>query len=305
MELTSVFKEMVMLLLLVLVGFTAQKMWKAGAEVNRVLAKVTMEVLSPCLILSSALQTDAEMTALELLIFVGCTAISLVIVFALSVASVGVMRLKDNAAATSQFAILFGNAGYFGFPIIAILYGVNGLFYSAVFHLIYAIAPYTLGVAILSGGKGVKFDPKVFLTAPVFSSMLAIAVFLLKINIPPVVSDAIGTLGSAAIPISMLMVGISMAGMNFREAFGDWRVYVISLVRLAVVPLAVWFVLHFLMSNKEQLGALVVLCSMPAAVMTVMLSVQYGRDEKIGAKIVLVSTLMSAFSIPMLFYALT
>lgn len=67
--------------------------------------------------------------------------------------------------------------------------------------------------------------------------------------------------------------------MRFKQIFGSWRIYALSALKLAAVPLLAYAVLRHVLTNEFALCVLTVLLCMPIATNTTILSYQYGADE--------------------------
>ncbi len=98
----------------------------------------------------------------------------------------------------------------------------------------------------------------------------------------------------------MLIVGCSLAQMRFKQIFGSWRIYALSALKLAAVPLLAYAVLRHVLTNEFALCVLTVLLCMPIATNTTILSYQYGADETAASSGVFVSTLLSLLTIPLM-----
>ena len=68
------------------------------------------------------------------------------------------------------------------------------------------------------------------------ATLVSIVFFLGQIPFPQLVADTVQTLGGATVPLSMLIIGISLSRVPVKEAITDWRAYVVSLVRLILCP---------------------------------------------------------------------
>ena len=100
--------------------------------------------------------------------------------------------------------------------------------------------------------------------------------------------------------VVMLIVGCSPAQMRFKQIFGSWRIYALSALKLAAVPLLAYAVLRHVLTNEFALCVLTVLLCMPIATNTTILSYQYGADETAASSGVFVSTLLSLLTIPLM-----
>ena len=123
-----------------------------------------------------------------------------------------------------------------------------------------------------------------------------------KIGVRPEVAGFVVPL-CATIHLSgsmMKIVACSLAQMRFGQIFGSWRIYALSALKLAAVPLLAYAVLRHVLTNEFALCVLTVLLCMPIATNTTILSYQYGADETAASSGVFVSTLLSLLTIPLM-----
>ena len=98
----------------------------------------------------------------------------------------------------------------------------------------------------------------------------------------------------------MLIIGSTLAGIPLRDVFSDFRVYIVTIVRLIIVPVLTFFLLHLFVTDALMLGVLTALSAMPSATNTTMLCMEYGGNEQFAAKGVFLTTLFSVVTIPLL-----
>ena len=98
----------------------------------------------------------------------------------------------------------------------------------------------------------------------------------------------------------MLILGSTLALIPLRSVFIDWRIYVLSLLKLVLIPILIWAIVRML-PIPDMVGRMtVVMWSLPVATNCTMLSTQYGGDEAMSSKGVLITTLLSVVTIPIL-----
>ena len=132
------------------------------------------------------------------------------------------------------------------------------------------------------------------------ASLAALAIYLSGWQPPALLHQAVKYVGDITSPIVMLIVGCSLAQMRFGQIFGSWRIYALSALKLAAVPLLAYAVLRHVLTNEFALCVLTVLLCMPIATNTTILSYQYGADETAASSGVFVSTLLSLLTIPLM-----
>lgn len=305
MDLSSVISQMGILLAIITIGYAAGKarVFPEGAE--RVLAQLVIVVTNPCTILSAALGSERALSNGAVLLL---TAIALG-GFALSVglgqALPRLLRVPRGDFGVYAFMATFSNMGFMGFPVVRALYGEGAVFYAAIFNLVFQLVVYTYGAALLAPKQGrERVSWKLLLSPIILASVLAYVCYLTGWRAPKPVTDGLGMLGSVTSPVSMLVIGIALSRVPIQSAFTNWRLWVIALVRLLVLPTAVFFALRPLVTNDLMLGITVVILGMPVATLSTLLSAKYGRDQSLAAAGVFLSTLLSFATIPLLMWLL-
>ena len=132
---------------------------------------------------------------------------------------------------------------------------------------------------------------------------LSVVLLLSRVHVPGVLADTISSVSGATIPLSMLVIGTSLGGISVRSVLTDWRVYVVSAVRLLVCPLLTWLVLRPFAAGA-LLGISVLMAACPSAMLVTALCLQYGRSDAFASKCIFLSTILSAVTIPLLIWLL-
>lgn len=152
----------------------------------------------------------------------------------------------------------------------------------------------------MRGAARFRFQWKVLRQPCVAASLAAFAVYLSGWQPPALLHQTVKYVGDITSPVVMLIVGCSLAQMHFKQIFGSWRIYALSALKLAAVPLLAYAVLRHVLTNEFALCVLTVLLCMPIATNTTILSYQYGADETAASSGVFVSTLLSLLTIPLM-----
>ena len=97
----------------------------------------------------------------------------------------------------------------------------------------------------------------------------------------------------------MIILGGTIAKMNLKELFDDWRIYIFTVFRLVLMPLAVLLVMNLLHEQQYFIrGTAVVLAATPVATNATMLAIQYDGDVQLVSKGIFFSTVLSVVTIP-------
>ena len=300
-----VIEKMAMLVLLMVIGYACAKLKITGPESNRHASRLVMNVLLVGTILNSVVNITPSLTNSEIFMFFGLMLVEFAVLGIISWAAPNLLRIKGSDKGVAMAVLLFMNNGFVGFPVIEVVFGTEAVFYASLSNIPFNILLYTIGMMQLSGGaSGQKISFKSILTTPMVATIAAIALFFLRVRVPLVLADTISSLAAATIPMSMLIIGTSLGNISLKSAFGDWRAYALSFIKLIICPIAVWAVLKVFISNELMIGILVILAACPTAMVLTVLCVQHQLDEALSSKTIFLSTVFSAVTIPFIVWLL-
>ena len=210
---------------------------------------------------------------------------------------------KDGPACAAEIQGIFrGNFLIFGLPLAINMFGEEGAFPTALL-LPVAIPVYNvLAVITLArfSGSGEKVQPKKVLlniakNSLVIASVLGIAVSLTGIPLPTFVTKSVDTVGAAATPMALMMLG---AQFDFSKLKGNLRKGLLcTAARLIIVPLAVMSLAIALGFRGPHLGAIFILFCAPTAVSSYVMAQNMGADSDLAGQLVVLTTLFSSLTL--------
>ncbi len=145
-----------------------------------------------------------------------------------------------------------------------------------------------------------QFKLKNLLSPGVSISVMSIVVYFMNIPFPQDIRAVVSSVGGITTPLAMILIGATLATMELKSIFSDWHVYFYSLVKQVFVPLLLWPVLKLCISDEFILSVIYILILMPVANTSVLFATEYGGDEKLAAKTVFITTVMSIVTVPLL-----
>lgn len=304
MEISSVLAKMAMLVLLMLVGYLCAKLHITGSEFNQRVNPIVINVLLPTTIINSVINVETTLSGAVILEYIGVMTLMLLILLVISFLTPKLMRVGDESGVL--FSVLaFPNNAFVGFPVVQAVFGTQAVFYASLSNIPFNIILYTIGTTQLrSSGEKQKFNWRQLLTTPLIATFIAVLLFLTHLHIPTVIADTFSTLSAATTPMSMIVIGTSLGSIPLKKAFGSWRVYAASFVRLLVCPIVVWALLKLFIADPMLLGIAVLLAACPTAMIIAVLCLQYGKDETLASEVIFMSTVFSAATIPLLIWLL-
>lgn len=134
----------------------------------------------------------------------------------------------------------------------------------------------------------------------VIACITAMLLYFLQTPVPSFLQAFITNLGNLTAPLSMMIIGSSLAQMPLKELFLDKKLLLFSLVKLLLLP-AVWMIMVNRVAEQEILrGVCLVMMATPAGSMTAMLAQQYGGDYETASRGVALTTVLSVITMPLL-----
>lgn len=302
MNLSTVFAEMGMLVLIMLLGYLCARIGITGPEFNKRVTPLVMNVLLTATILNSVLGAP-DFSGREILNYILVLTAMTLLCLAVAWWLPQLLRTRAGDVGAMRLVTAFSNVAFVGLPVIAAVYGDEMVFFASLANIPFNILLYSISAVQLSDGAGAHFDWRKVFNMPVIATLLSVVLLLSRIHVPAVLADTISTLAGATIPLSMLIIGTSLGAISVRSALADWRAYAVAAVRLLVCPLLTWLVLRPFASGA-LLGIPVLLAACPSAMVVTALCLQYGRSDAFASKCIFLNTILSAVTIPLLIWLL-
>ena len=313
-------ETVLVLFIYIALGFMMRKIGIIDDNVNKGLGRIFLIVALPAAILNSMFNQRFNQELLVNVVIVFFTIIAICFLFAVLGMGVGTLfRLPRERKGMFAFAMVFGNTGIMGLPVIGALWPGLGLFYGAIVIMAIFVMLPTMGVwlAVKSSkdldGQPLKFKLKPDVT--LFAALIGLTYFITQNYIPepiihfirPAVFDGVGggpvgrvIGGTAAVmtPLSMFMVGAFLATGKVSDLWGEISVAALAAVKLLIVPASLFFVLRMFITDPILLGVLVVQSAMPTAALTTIYAENYKADPAYASRIVFFTTAFSLATIP-------
>ncbi len=260
-------------------------------------SRLMMYVFTPALIFSSSYRTQISGEYISIILFV-------LIMTALMgvVAWVFIKGLRYDRLTASAFAlgVLFVNSGNYGLPVLLFAYGQDGLARGVIYFTVGAILMQTLAVFIAARGRADAREAvlSIFKLPLVYAVALGLILNRVGLVVPGPIMQAVDLTGNAAVPVMLVILGIELAGAtlgNDRPVIGFATAAKLIIAPLLAFPLAMFMGLPTLARN-----VCIVEASMPAAVLSSIIAVEFDVRPKLVTGIVFASTLLSIITLTVL-----
>ena len=295
MNLLAVINQLISLFLMMLAGFVAARAGVITPDFRKKLSTFTLSTAAPGVVISSVLTSDSN--PLKMLGALGMSVFFFALVSLFAAIIVRVFRVRREEAGLDQLMLIFTNVGFMGIPVVQSIYGAQGVALVSMFILIFNLYCFSYGVLLISGG--LKLNLKVLLNACIFSALLGLLFGVTGWRLPGPGENTLASIGSMNTPLAMMVIGASMAHSDVRKALTNPRMYKICLLSMFLMPVLVLLVVMFMPIDPMLAGISVLLAAMPIAGNCAMLSDIYTPEDMTASHSVMVSTLMSAVSLPL------
>ena len=248
-----------------------------------------MNVAGPCLIVDSLAGLDVPLEEFAEMV------VGSVLAFLATVAAGWAILRAARLSVRSYLPVLsIGNTGNMGLPLALFAFGEEGLAFAVAVYVTSSVGQFTLTPMLQSGSAPVR---TLATTPVVYGAAIGALLLVTDAQLPEWVATTIGLLGDLMIPLMLLALGNTLGGLTVGRlpwacGWGAARIVLGLVIALGVCEL--------LGIDGTARGVLVLLGAMPAAIFNYLFAARYGRVPEEIAGIVLMSTLVSALTLPLL-----
>ena len=230
-----------------------------------------------------------------------------------------VSRICCGRNAIDNFAGSFSNAGFFGVPFIVAIFSSGAVFYVASFIAFLNVLQWTYGTALLKNsrndgifkkdrsGKGNSSGAagKIILNFIKAPFMIAIYIgmffFLTRIQMPELIGKCIKYIADVNTPLAMFAIGIYAAQTDLGRMFLNKRLYLVSVVRLLIIPVITIIVLKiFPIGGTELKNSILIASACPVGANVAIYAQLFDKNYKYAVETVVISTIFSIATLPLI-----
>ncbi len=291
---------------LIIVGIIVGKKNLVSENFKSDTSKMILNIFLPALIIKSMNFKFSNEMFIKSIKMVLISALVYIISIGISIIFSKIFKLKGERKNVFEYALIFSNAAFMGFPVLNQIYGTKALFYGVIFNLGFTFTIWTYGVYIYERGKNEtvkrKLSEKIkhILNPGIVAMIIGFTLFSLNIKLPNTIYKILELLGNMTTPAAMIFIGLILTETKINEIFKDKFISIISISRLIILPAIVYLILGLMGFDKLMLNVAVVVTAMPVAANTAIFAQRHQSDYKLASLIIFQSTALSAISIPIL-----
>ena len=273
--------------LLILLGYLVSK-FKIELH-EKTMGFLLTHVGSPCLIFHTLSTTNVD---INILLEICTSAISVIFISSLF-AIILIKVLKDDFSPYFS-CLIHPNSANLALPLSILTYGEIGLIYAIPYYVIVALSQNTFGYLTILG----SFKFFYILYHPIFVlSISGLLVLILNLEIPTIIMTSTNYLGNIVVPLSLILLGYSLSNLKIKNLT---KGFVYSLGRFIIGLLSALIVIYFLDISGPKAGVILIMSTMPVALLNYIFTVQIDKDTTTVAGLVVVSTFSTLIFLPFL-----
>ncbi|MBQ7901594.1 MAG: AEC family transporter [Clostridia bacterium] len=302
---SSTLNQIIFLFGFIAIGYLLVKIRVLPENTAAVLSKLENTVFIPALVAGTFIEnfTVERISSAVNLLFISTVVAIIAIPFAIIVSKA---VTKDKyIQKIYTYGLSFSNFGFMGNAVVSSLFP-DVFFEYLIFTLPLWILIYLWGVPrllIADNGKKQSFREtlKSFVNPMFIAMLIGMVIGLAKIPLPSWLISLISTSGNCMSPIAMILTGVVVSSISLKKTFTNIRIYIISFVRLVVMPLI--FIAAAMLFEMSENAYICALCSlaMPLGLNTIVIPSALGKDTTDAAGMAVISHLMSVITIPVIF----
>lgn len=296
-------KEIAKLFIIMAMGFIVVKTQLMKVEESKSLSMIVIYLIMPCVIIN-AFQVKYTEGIRNGLILALLAAILIHIVLIILVKIIEKIFRLD---AVEKASIMYSNAGNLIIPIVTSVLGKEWVIYSSAFLSVQIILLWTHGKIILCKEEKTDFK-KIFFNINMISIFFGILLFVMRIQLPDMITETMQSISVMVGPISMIVTGMLIGNMSFKKVFQYKRIYIIAFLKMILCPSIILILLKYGgMANTLSDGKIILLISLlatiaPSASTVTQMTQIYGENAEYASVINVVTTITCIVTMPIMVY---
>lgn len=289
-----ILEQMGILFLFVIVGLAFGKKSIISPQQAKGLSALAVNLFFPCTIFKAFYSNFKLDNLVKYNTVIILSGIILVIV-AISAHFISKIIAKESyEKKVYEYSLIVPNYAYVGYALAEGLFGTEGLLNMVICAMPVSVYIYTIGY-----GKLMKqtLSLKRLLNPAMITMVAGVIVGITGISLPNFIEVSVAKASACMAPIAMILTGLTISEFNIKEMLTDKKVYIITAIRLIIIPLFVMLVLKQFFS-AEIVRCITLLYAMPCGLNTILFAKLVDENYKIGAKLAVVSNVFSIITIP-------
>ncbi|MCM1386035.1 MAG: AEC family transporter [Bacillus sp. (in: Bacteria)] len=308
MSISVVLEQMIIIMILIIVGIFLFRKKMLSEDTSRQLSGLIVNVTNPAVLICSAFDDSPKVSLSELGVGLCVVLVSYAVLLLFAYLIPLILRVPQPGRYSYRMLTIFGNVGFIGIPLVSAVLGSGALIFVSLNNLVYNVLVYTYGIATLkkaaveqhaiTQNDSSESLAHKLINAGTVSAVLTIIFYLGNFNVPAIISSSLSYAGRTTTFLSMLVLGVSVAQMAPKEIFSHPKLYAFTLIRQILLPVGFTLVIGLFVHKPLIVNSAALMLAVPAGNMPLMLSKQLHVDESTISQGIILTTILSLATIP-------
>lgn len=294
-------QQIIVFFLMMACGFAVVKRGLIDAKSSKTLSVICIYIIMPCVMIN-AFQIEYSRSIRNGFLLAVAAAILIHILLLVFVQIIG-RPLKLSVV--EKESIIYSNSGNLVIPLVTVVLGEKWVIYASAFLSVQMILMWTHGQSLMESKAGVNWK-KILCNINLIAIILGIVLFFTQIRLPVILGNAMSQISATLGPVCMIMLGMTMTEVDWKDIFSHLRIYLITILKMVVTPLIILLLLKYLpVESLVKDGKTILLISLmavitPSATTVVQLAQLYDQDPVYASTINVMTTLVSIITMPLM-----
>lgn len=292
-----IISQVVILFAFAATGFVLAKCGAVNKDHSVILSKLLVNIFLPAGIFKTFTRYCTVVYISENINLIVVSTVILIIVAVLSFYLAKLLTKDKTERAIFEYSLIIPNFSYMGYSFAETLFGPLGLMNAIMFAIPMSVYTYTYGYCNLSRKR---FTLRNLINPIMVSLVLGAVVGISEMGryIPDMAMSFLDSASVCMAPVSMLLTGIVVSEYGIKKSLKDPKLYIVSAMRLVLLPIAMGLVLLPLNDTVVLRNAVLLYC-MPCGLNTIIFVKNVGENCEPGAGLALISNVAAILSVPL------
>ena len=294
-------ETMIVFFVLLALGFFAGKKNIIKSEGMGQLGMMITKIFLPVLIFYSTITSVTLDLASENLILIPVSIAVYAVLIVVTLLAAKIMRIEPDKDRIFQFAFIFGNTGFVGFPLLSAVFPGTGILFMCMFSIVDQLVFWTYGVwlATARDRQAAGFNPKALLSPNIIAIVLAMIVALSGLQLPAIALTILGTICRATTPLCMIYLGAMICFSKLGNTLKRFEIYLGIVIKMVLLPIGAGMLATAVGLSPEISGCIALYIALPVMTVVPMISAQNGNEGAYATGIAVVTFVACVLTIPL------
>lgn len=299
-ELSSFYARLGAIALILILGFCLGKWKMISTTTNKEITNLLLTVFMPAS-LFVAFPNEYDESALNFFTsgLIGGFLVMLMLIV-LSRIIFNRWLFKGGLRYESQFAFIFNNATFLGYPIVVSTFGPSGVIAYCGFIIAFNVALFSYGIWLFEHKVTLKLFKSIITNPNIIAVLLGMILFLANFQLPSFITDAASFVGGATTPLSIICIGFMLSRADFKSILKKWRLILTAIIQLVLGPAITFILLTLLKFPSEVISVCTLIQALPTATSLGLFATKYGGNNIESSELVTISTILSVVTMPIM-----